>query len=525
MTPANPHAHTHAHSSLRASSASHLPSMGKMRSRSQLLQLCDDVRVSLRDASTLGPRGKNLVKLLKDLLAAERAGEPGIDILTIRYAHLDKLIAELHGPAEVAQPAHQEHVAIAEALETLWQKRFRAAWFELDDTRLKALSTGRLKDIDYCEPHKDALERWRASNGGGDPASDIDFDTGDWWLNLACAHRDGIVGSAYERPTKGLYGIAALPLITGQEEVLGDGVCKYVRLGRNADMHYSLMSQVGAKTRILRGHRLQSTLAPLAGVRYDGLYKIKNYSHVFDIVERKHRLEVTLERLAGQEPVDPEVPRPSQMDDWHLFEKHEVEVVKQRKGDHGYNEFKLLKEEERHTRERWRQSTDFRASLNLAPRSNRESKELKEQKKHASGSADLKTPDAMGKDKNAGGKSAGKKGKGGGDDSKDSKESGATKVKGAQSINVRHILCEKHSKKEEALAKIRDGVKFDEVAREFSEDKARQGGSLGWKSRGSLDPKFEEIAFGLEASSTGSPSIGEAKTGFGYHIIMVEGRK
>jgi hypothetical protein len=44
----------------------------------------------------------------------------------------------------------------------------------------------------------------------------------------------------------------------------------------------------------------------------------------------------------------------------------------------------------------------------------------------------------MGKDKNAGGKSAGKKGKGGGDDSKDS--GGATKVKGAQSINVRHIL-------------------------------------------------------------------------------------
>ena len=35
--------------------------------------------------------------------------------------------------------------------------------------------------------------------------------------------------------------------------------------------------------------------------------------------------------------------------------------------------------------------------------------------------------------------------------------------------------CEKHSKKEEALAKVRDGIKFDEVAREFSEDKARQG--------------------------------------------------
>jgi peptidyl-prolyl cis-trans isomerase NIMA-interacting 4 len=61
-------------------------------------------------------------------------------------------------------------------------------------------------------------------------------------------------------------------------------------------------------------------------------------------------------------------------------------------------------------------------------------------------------------------------------DSKGSgKDSGSGKLKPATSINVRHILCEKHSKKEEALAKLREGKKFDEVAREFSEDKARQG--------------------------------------------------
>jgi parvulin-like peptidyl-prolyl isomerase len=35
--------------------------------------------------------------------------------------------------------------------------------------------------------------------------------------------------------------------------------------------------------------------------------------------------------------------------------------------------------------------------------------------------------------------------------------------------------CEKHGKKEEALAKLKDGAKFDDVAREFSEDKARAG--------------------------------------------------
>ena len=52
------------------------------------------------------------------------------------------------------------------------------------------------------------------------------------------------------------------------------------------------------------------------------------------------------------------------------------------------------------------------------------------------------------------------------------------KQKGAQSINVRHILCEKNGKKEEALARLNAGTKFDEVAREFSEDKARQGEML-----------------------------------------------
>ncbi|KAJ5219117.1 uncharacterized protein N7498_001216 [Penicillium cinerascens] len=115
--------------------------------------------------------------------------------------------------------------------------------------------------------------------------------------------------------------------------------------------------------------------------------------------------------------------------------------------------------------------------------------------------------------------------KGKGKDAGDDKGKGKGAVKGAQSIQVRHILCEKHAKKEEALEKLRNGTKFDEVAREFSEDKARQGGALGWKTRGSLDPAFENVAFELEASTTGNPKYGEAKTGFGYHIIMVEGRK
>jgi NIMA-interacting peptidyl-prolyl cis-trans isomerase 4 len=98
--------------------------------------------------------------------------------------------------------------------------------------------------------------------------------------------------------------------------------------------------------------------------------------------------------------------------------------------------------------------------------------------------------------------------------------------KGAQSINVRHILCEKHAKKEEALKKLNDGVAFNKVAEEYSEDKARagensqisaccirsdhdSGGSLGWKGKGTLMPEFEKVAFELEVSSISSPKWAE----------------
>ena len=88
----------------------------------------------------------------------------------------------------------------------------------------------------------------------------------------------------------------------------------------------------------------------------------------------------------------------------------------------------------------------------------------------------------MGKDKGKGGGGGGAKGgggkgdKGGKEDKKGAKEKGG----GSSSVNVRHILCEKQSKCLEAMAKLEAGEKFNEVASKYSEDKARNGGSLGW---------------------------------------------
>ncbi|KAI8321156.1 FKBP-like protein [Martensiomyces pterosporus] len=116
------------------------------------------------------------------------------------------------------------------------------------------------------------------------------------------------------------------------------------------------------------------------------------------------------------------------------------------------------------------------------------------------------------------------KNKGGAAKGGDSKD---TKLKAANAVSVRHILCEKHSKAMEALAKLEAGERFDTVATQFSEDKAKQGGNLGWMVRGSMVGAFQDAAFALQPSTCVKPIYTNppVKTQFGYHIIMVEGRK
>ncbi|XP_030751096.1 peptidyl-prolyl cis-trans isomerase NIMA-interacting 4 isoform X2 [Sitophilus oryzae] len=110
--------------------------------------------------------------------------------------------------------------------------------------------------------------------------------------------------------------------------------------------------------------------------------------------------------------------------------------------------------------------------------------------------------------------------------SSESEEKGKEK-KGGTAVKVRHILCEKQGKCLEALEKLKAGQKFPEVAAAYSEDKARSGGDLGWMTRGSMVGPFQEAAFALPISSVNNPIYTDppVKTKFGYHIIMVEGKK
>ncbi|XP_043849572.1 peptidyl-prolyl cis-trans isomerase NIMA-interacting 4-like [Dromiciops gliroides] len=123
---------------------------------------------------------------------------------------------------------------------------------------------------------------------------------------------------------------------------------------------------------------------------------------------------------------------------------------------------------------------------------------------------------------------SGKEGKGAaasGSDGADKKTQGPKG--GRNAVKVRHILCEKHGRIMEAMEKLKSGVRFNVVTSQYSEVKAQQVGDLGWMTRISMVVPVQEGAFALPINGLDKPVYTDppVKTKFGYHIIMVEGRK
>ncbi|KAK7430053.1 hypothetical protein QQZ08_003444 [Neonectria magnoliae] len=312
---------------------------------------------------------------LAAVLRGETNNVPMIEFTTIQNARLDKLLSEIINPDNHPKPAPtnlRDEVLLAERLQRRWRTRYLEKYFTIDQDRYHSLTkTGRLRDVVINSASDNSQGRWRAKTfeALSEVEGNLQFEAGHWWLNLACANRDGIVGSALEKPTKGKYGIAALPLVTGREDVyLPSGTVKYIREGKISDIHLSLLSQVGSQIRILRGHRLQSPLAPKAGLRYDGLYIICQYGQRINPKTNLHRVVLTLERVKDQLPVEDilKIPRPSQLDDWKMFETYEGETIKQIKGQQGFLDWKMEKAQDKMDQEQYMRTLAFLTSLELA---------------------------------------------------------------------------------------------------------------------------------------------------------------
>ncbi|RYP41187.1 hypothetical protein DL767_001191 [Monosporascus sp. MG133] len=341
-----------------------------------LLNLSDSARASIQGKRALGPRAEELRNFLETALNDEERKHPTLDFDMIEYARLDKLLTEILAYAESLRRstlaselslAFRVDISNAKSLRHAWRRRFREQYFMLDHHRCAVLLDSRLKDVSFETALGYDLGKWRTP--ASDPVSELEgnlqFEPGHWWLNLVCAMRDGIVSNSLEKPTKGRYGMLALPLLTGQEELLSGKTIKYTREGKASDMHISLISQVGRQIRILRGYTLKSVWAPQAGTRYDGLYIIKQYGTKLDSKTNTHRLELTLERVADQKPIEDitTIPKPSQLDDWKLFEKLEGDKIKLTQGEASYLEWKLSRQGEKVEREEWRRSRLFRSSF------------------------------------------------------------------------------------------------------------------------------------------------------------------
>ncbi len=80
-------------------------------------------------------------------------------------------------------------------------------------------------------------------------------------------------------------------------------------------------------------------------------------------------------------------------------------------------------------------------------------------------------------------------------------------------------VSEAKAKAAAAMARVKGGEDFGEVAKAVSEDAASKpgGGELGWIERGSLDPQWESVVFAMEKGEIRGPVSGPT----GLHVFFV----
>lgn len=97
------------------------------------------------------------------------------------------------------------------------------------------------------------------------------------------------------------------------------------------------------------------------------------------------------------------------------------------------------------------------------------------------------------------------------------------KFKATQSgkeYHARHILVEKEDDAKAIIAKLKDGGKFEDLAKGTKDTgSAAQGGDLGWAPQDAFVKPFSDAMVGLKAGEFTQTPV---QTQFGFHVIKLE---
>ncbi|KAI9823387.1 MAG: hypothetical protein M1826_007743 [Phylliscum demangeonii] len=153
---------------------------------------------------------------------------------------------------------------------------------------------------------------------------DADFEVGRWWINRACAYRDGMLDDPDADVTVASFGASAIVLARGVERENGDGTSTWTCTQADVKARaataglFSLMKNMRNRmsTRLLRSWKLKSDWAPPGGVRYDGLYSV--VGHGLKREEETVHYTFRLRREGNQVQMEKALAHPTaeEYDDW-----------------------------------------------------------------------------------------------------------------------------------------------------------------------------------------------------------------
>lgn len=343
----------------------------------KMLGFSNSVRKCIATTGTFGHEVERLDTWLNTMLMETREGPHRLEFNLIKYAHLDKLVDNIVEFKSVPPSLPFEQLKMIEMASDLlryWRHRFGDDYFQLDRMRQKTVMDELLRGLTFEGPTEDTPSGWSMMEDKSLTEAEAEqaFREGQWWVNMAAAQRDGVVGHQLERPTKGRFGYTAIPLLTGREDNIGPDKVLYVREEKQTRKAPSLgdvpmLSLLGAKVRLLRGMELQSPYAPTAGIRYDGIWTVSQYGHrlVEGTTPRMRRLTLTLERYQPEKTMAEltTIPTVATVDYYRLYENIETILHARSATAYAYLDWHTRKAKVKLAREQWQRLRTFRESV------------------------------------------------------------------------------------------------------------------------------------------------------------------